>query len=88
MSTCRPDRTPSSTCRQHLLTYRYVHYQVYRRDQPQMSRGRFREFYQCDLDIAGAYATMVPDAEILKVSSTVALVYDKGDCAPCVTELS
>jgi hypothetical protein len=33
-----------------------------------MNRGRFREFYQCDLDIAGAYSTMVPDAEILKVS--------------------
>jgi len=26
---------------------------VYRRDSPQMSRGRFREFYQCDFDIAG-----------------------------------
>eukprot|EP00891_Asterochloris_glomerata_P008088 jgi/Astpho2/8088/fgenesh1_pm.00120_%23_11_t len=40
---------------------------VYRRDQPQMTRGRFREFYQCDLDIAGRYAPMVPDAEILAV---------------------
>lgn len=40
---------------------------MYRRDQPQMNRGRFREFYQCDLDIAGAYPLMVPDAEILKV---------------------
>lgn len=45
--------------------------QVYRRDQPQLSRGRFREFYQCDLDIAGAYPLMVPDAEILKVSAVV-----------------
>lgn len=26
---------------------------VYRRDQPQMNKGRFREFYQCDFDIAG-----------------------------------
>ena len=26
---------------------------VYRRDNPQMKRGRFREFYQCDFDIAG-----------------------------------
>ncbi len=26
---------------------------VYRRDNPQMSKGRFREFYQCDFDIAG-----------------------------------
>ena len=43
---------------------------VYRRDQPQMTRGRFREFYQCDLDIAGRYALMVPDAEILAVRDT------------------
>lgn len=41
--------------------------QVYRRDQPQMSRGRFREFFQCDFDIAGSYPAMVPDAEVLKV---------------------
>lgn len=40
---------------------------VYRRDNPQMTRGRFREFYQCDLDIAGRYGVMVPDAEVLKV---------------------
>jgi len=41
---------------------------VYRRDQPQMSKGRFREFYQCDFDIAGpSYGKMIPDAEILKV---------------------
>lgn len=40
---------------------------VYRRDSPQMSKGRFREFYQCDIDIAGHYDLMIPDAEILKV---------------------
>lgn len=52
---------------------------VYRRDQPVMSKGRMREFYQCvrpsftsqswvdnqDFDIAGTYDPMVPDAEIL-----------------------
>lgn len=38
---------------------------VYRRDEPQMARGRFREFYQCDFDIAGDYDVMVPDAEVL-----------------------
>jgi hypothetical protein len=43
--------------------------QVYRRDQPQMARGRFREFFQCDFDIAGSYPTMVPDAEVLKVGA-------------------
>jgi histidyl-tRNA synthetase len=26
-----------------------------RRDNPMMNRGRFREFYQCDFDIAGSY---------------------------------
>jgi histidyl-tRNA synthetase len=46
---------------------RYHIAKVYRRDQPQMNRGRFREFFQCDLDIAGAYSTMVADAEVLKV---------------------
>ena len=28
---------------------------VYRRDNPIMNKGRFREFYQCDFDIAGVY---------------------------------
>ena len=41
--------------------------QVYRRDQPQMARGRFREFFQCDFDVAGVYPTMVADAEVIKV---------------------
>lgn len=40
---------------------------VYRRDRPAMERGRFREFYQCDFDIAGVYPAMVPDAEVLIV---------------------
>lgn len=40
---------------------------VYRRDQPQMSKGRFREFYQCDFDIAGQSSPMIPEAEVLKV---------------------
>ncbi len=46
---------------------RYHIAKVYRRDQPQMSRGRFREFFQCDFDIAGVYSSMAPDAEVLKV---------------------
>ena len=40
---------------------------VYRRDNPQMNRGRFREFYQCDFDIAGTYGLMIPDADLLSV---------------------
>jgi len=32
-----------------------------------MNKGRFREFYQCDFDIAGDYALMIPDSEVLSV---------------------
>lgn len=47
---------------------RYHIARVYRRDQPAMNRGRYREFYQCDFDIAGDYGSpMVPDADCLRV---------------------
>lgn len=46
---------------------RYHIAKVYRRDQPAVSKGRMREFYQCDFDIAGAYDSMIPDAEILRI---------------------
>ncbi|KAI2614956.1 histidyl-tRNA synthetase [Hypoxylon sp. NC1633] len=46
---------------------RYQIAKVYRRDQPAIARGRMREFYQCDFDIAGTYDPMIPDAEILRV---------------------
>jgi len=40
---------------------------VYRRDQPTLNKGRFREFYQCDFDICGSnLAKMAPDAEVIK----------------------
>ncbi|EAS35267.3 histidyl-tRNA synthetase [Coccidioides immitis RS] len=51
---------------------RYHIAKVYRRDQPAMTKGRMREFYQCDFDIAGAnFDAMVPDAEILRIISEV-----------------
>ncbi|EGW31172.1 uncharacterized protein SPAPADRAFT_63089, partial [Spathaspora passalidarum NRRL Y-27907] len=46
---------------------RYHIAKVYRRDQPAMTKGRMREFYQCDFDIAGQYDIMVPDSEILNL---------------------
>lgn len=46
---------------------RYHIAKVYRRDQPAMKKGRMREFYQCDFDIAGVYDRMLPDAEILRI---------------------
>lgn len=50
---------------QHIKRYQVA--KVYRRDQPAISRGRLREFYQCDFDIAGVYDPMIPDAEILRI---------------------
>ena len=45
---------------------------VYRRDQPYMTKGRFREFYQCDFDVAGdQWERMLPDAEVVKVVSEI-----------------
>ena len=52
---------------------------VYRRDQPDMNRGRLREFYQCDLDIAGSYESMIPDAEILTMIHEVMTGLDVGN---------
>ena len=46
---------------------RYHIGKVYRRDNPKMTRGRYREFYQCDFDIAGDFDAMVPDAECIKI---------------------
>ena len=50
---------------------RYHIAKVYRRDQPAMTKGRMREFYQCDFDIAGAYDAMLPDAEILRITTEI-----------------
>ncbi|CAH1108973.1 unnamed protein product [Psylliodes chrysocephalus] len=46
---------------------RYHIAKVYRRDNPSITKGRYREFYQCDFDIAGAYDPMIPDAECVKI---------------------
>lgn len=46
---------------------RYHIGKVYRRDNPKMTRGRYREFYQCDFDIAGDFDSMVPDSECIKI---------------------
>ncbi|PWN23998.1 histidyl-tRNA synthetase [Microstroma glucosiphilum] len=46
---------------------RYHIAKVYRRDQPAMAKGRFREFYQCDFDISGVHDPLLPDSEILHI---------------------
>ncbi|OMH85443.1 Histidine-tRNA ligase, mitochondrial [Zancudomyces culisetae] len=58
---------------------RYHVAKVYRRDQPAMTKGRMREFYQCDFDIAGQYDVMIPDAEIVAVLKEVLTALDIGE---------
>ncbi|KAF8374806.1 hars-1 [Pristionchus pacificus] len=58
---------------------RYHIARVYRRDQPVMTRGRYREFYQCDFDIAGTYDSMIPEAECLKIMDEVLDALDLGE---------
>ncbi|KAK3099260.1 hypothetical protein FSP39_001768, partial [Pinctada imbricata] len=58
---------------------RYHIAKVYRRDNPAMTRGRFREFYQCDFDIAGQYDPMIPDAECVKLVAEILSQLDIGD---------
>jgi len=58
---------------------RYHIAKVYRRDNPAMTRGRYREFYQCDFDIAGSYDLMLPDAECVKIVAEILGGLDLGD---------
>ncbi|KAJ2742486.1 Cytoplasmic and mitochondrial histidine tRNA synthetase [Coemansia sp. BCRC 34301] len=57
---------------------RYHLAKVYRRDQPALTKGRMREFYQCDYDIAGKYDAMIPDAECVRVAIDVLSQLDVG----------
>ena len=57
---------------------RYHIAKVYRRDQPAIQKGRMREFYQCDFDIAGSFDPMIPDSEILHILSKSLLKLDVG----------
>ncbi|GAB5566789.1 histidine--tRNA ligase [Prionailurus iriomotensis] len=58
---------------------RYHIAKVYRRDNPAMTRGRYREFYQCDFDIAGQFDPMIPDAECLKIMCEILSSLQIGD---------
>lgn len=58
---------------------RYHIAKVYRRDQPALTKGRYREFYQCDFDIAGAgLQPLLPDAEVFKVIHEILTELDVG----------
>jgi len=44
-----------------------------------LSKGRYREFYQCDFDIAGNYDTMLPDADVLTCIAEILRDLEIGD---------
>ena len=58
---------------------RYHIARVYRRDKPSAERGRYREFYQCDFDVAGEYESMMPDAECVKIVAQILESLEIGD---------
>lgn len=58
---------------------RYQIAKVYRRDNPSIARGRFREFYQCDFDIAGTFDHMLPDAECVRIMHEILSSLNIGD---------
>lgn len=57
---------------------RYVIGKVYRRDSASISRGRYREFYQCDIDFVGDYSSLKPDVECLKILSDILTALNIG----------
>ena len=59
---------------------RYQIAKVYRRDNP--SKGRYREFYQCDFDIAGTPGLseiMGPDFEVVRILTELLDELDIGE---------
>uniref|UniRef100_A0AC11BMA0 Histidyl-tRNA synthetase 2, mitochondrial n=1 Tax=Ovis aries TaxID=9940 RepID=A0AC11BMA0_SHEEP len=58
---------------------RYHVGKVWRRESPTIVQGRYREFYQCDFDIAGQFDPMIPDAECLKIMCEILSELHLGD---------
>ncbi|KAM7141103.1 histidine--tRNA ligase, mitochondrial isoform 1-T1 [Molossus nigricans] len=58
---------------------RYHVGKVWRRESPTIVQGRYREFCQCDFDIAGEFDPMIPDAECLKIICEILSGLQLGD---------
>ncbi|XP_020012734.1 histidine--tRNA ligase, mitochondrial isoform X1 [Castor canadensis] len=58
---------------------RYQVGKVWRRESPTIAQGRYREFCQCDFDIAGQFDPMIPDAECLKIICEILSGLQLGD---------
>ncbi|ELA45934.1 histidine-tRNA ligase [Vavraia culicis subsp. floridensis] len=59
---------------------RYQIGKVFRRDQPAITKGRYREFYQCDFDICGKYVPLLADAEVIKIAVDILKEFKIGEC--------
>ncbi|KAF6039351.1 hypothetical protein EB796_002315 [Bugula neritina] len=46
-----------------------------------MTKGRYREFFQCDFDIAGTYDAMIPDVECVRIVYEILSKLDVGNFA-------
>lgn len=57
---------------------RYQIGKVFRRDQPAITKGRYREFYQCDFDICGKFLPLLPDAETVVIGSKILRSFNIG----------
>jgi histidyl-tRNA synthetase len=57
---------------------RYQMGQVYRRDAPNVSKGRYRAFNQLDFDIAGENDCMTADSEVICIMSEILDLFLKG----------
>uniref|UniRef100_A0A8C6IN45 histidine--tRNA ligase n=1 Tax=Mus spicilegus TaxID=10103 RepID=A0A8C6IN45_MUSSI len=58
---------------------RYQVGKVWRRESPAIAQGRYREFCQCDFDIAGEFDPMIPDAECLRIMCEILSGLQLGD---------
>lgn len=58
---------------------RYQIGKVYRRDQPSVVQGRWREFLQADFDIAGESLPMMADSELVCCMNRLLKTYNIGD---------
>lgn len=58
---------------------RYQVGKVWRRESPAIVQGRYREFCQCDFDIAGEFDPMIPDAECLRIMCEILSGLQLGD---------
>ncbi|MDQ3248239.1 MAG: histidine--tRNA ligase [Chloroflexota bacterium] len=64
---------------------RYQIQPVYRADRP--AKGRYREFYQCDLDIVGSHSQIV-EAEVLAAGAQILQELGFGEAHPFVLRLN